>query len=325
MANNIDKKEPVAICDQSKIDVTKCDNHELAGNIEPLIKVIRGQQVMLDKDLATLYGVETRVLNQTVKRNIERFPDDFRFELSREECLRSQIVISNGRGGNRYSTYAFTEQGVAMLSSVLRSQTAIEVNIQIMRAFVSMRHFMVNNASMFSRLETIEYHQLEILQHQQDTDKHLQESDRRIEEVFRRLDEGNAKPKQGVFYNGQVYDAYTFVSDLIKSAKKRIVLIDNYVDETVLTLLDKRAEGVSAVIYTQQINRQFQLDIDRHNAQYAPIDVEKFRLSHDRFLCIDDDVYHIGASIKDLGKKWFGFSKMEILTPDELVERINRG
>ena len=318
MANNIDKKEPVAICDQSKIDVTKCDNHELAGNIEPLIKVIRGQQVMLDKDLATLYGVETRVLNQTVKRNIERFPDDFRFELSREECLRSQIVISNGRGGNRYSTYAFTEQGVAMLSSVLRSQTAIEVNIQIMRAFVSMRHFMVNNASVFSRLETIEYHQLEIQQHQQETDK-------RIEEVFRRLDEGNAKPKQGVFYNGQVYDAYTFVSDLIKSAKKRIVLIDNYVDETVLTLLDKRDNNVSAIIYTQQISRQFQLDIDRDNAQYAPIDVETFRLSHDRFLCIDDDVYHIGASIKDLGKKWFGFSKMEILTPDELVERINRG
>ena len=318
MANNIDKKEPVAICDQSKIDVTKCDNHELAGNIEPLIKVIRGQQVMLDKDLATLYGVETRVLNQTVKRNIERFPDDFRFELSREECLRSQIVISNGRGGNRYSTYAFTEQGVAMLSSVLRSQTAIEVNIQIMRAFVSMRHFMVNNASVFSRLETIEYHQLEMQQHQQETDK-------RIDEVFRRLDEGNAKPKQGVFYNGQIYDAYTFVSDLIRSAKKRIVLIDNYVDETVLTLLDKRDNNVSAIIYTQQISRQFQLDIDRHNAQYAPIDVETFRLSHDRFLCIDDDVYHIGASIKDLGKRWFGFSKMEILTPDELVERINRG
>ena len=202
---------------------------------------------MLDKDLATLYGVETRVLNQTVKRNIERFPDDFRFELSREECLRSQIVISNGRGGNRYSTYAFTEQGVAMLSSVLRSQTAIEVNIQIMRAFVSMRHFMVNNASVFSRLETMEYHQLEILQHQQDTDKHIEATNKRIDEVFRRLDEG-----------------------------------------------------------------------------YAPIDVETFRLSHDRFLCIDDDVYHIGASIKDLGKKWFGFSKMEILTPNELVERINR-
>ena len=154
--------------------------------------------------------------------------------------------------------------------------------------------------------------------------QHLQESDKRIDEVFRRLDEGNAKPKQGVFYNGQIYDAYTFVCDLIKSAKKRIILIDNYVDETVLTLLDKRENGVSATIYTQQISRQFQLDIDRHNAQYAPIDVETFRLSHDRFLCIDDDVYHIGASIKDLGKIWFGFSKMEILTPDELVERINR-
>ena len=319
MANNIDKKEPVTNCEQSKIDIIKCDNHELAGNIEPLIKVIRGQQVMLDKDLAMLYGVEAKVLNQAVKRNVERFPNDFRFQLTKEECLRSQIVTLNEKQGKhlKYMPYAFTEQGVAMLSSVLRSQTAIEVNIQIMRAFVSMRHFMVNNASVFSRLETIEYHQLEMQQH-------LQESDKRIEEVFRRLDEGNSKPKQGVFYNGQVYDAYTFVSDLIKSAKKRIVLIDNYVDETVLTLLDKRGNNVSAIIYTQQISRQFQLDIDRHNAQYAPIDVETFRLSHDRFLCIDDNVYHIGASIKDLGKKWFGFSKMEILTPDELVERINR-
>ncbi len=310
-------------------DITeKTENNELTtnrdplvvvDNIETLIKVIRGQQVMLDKDLATLYGVEAKVLNQAVKRNIERFPDDFRFQLTKEECLRSQIVTLNEKQGQhlKYMPYAFTEQGVAMLSSVLRSQTAIDVNIQIMRAFVSMRHFMVNNASVFSRLETIEYHQLEMQRHQQETDK-------RIDEVFRKLDEGNAKPKQGVFYNGQIYDAYTFVSDLIKSAKKRIVLIDNYVDETVLTLLDKRDNNVSAIIYTQQISRQFQLDIDRHNAQYAPIDVETFRLSHDRFLCIDDDVYHIGASIKDLGKKWFGFSKMEILTPDELVERINR-
>ena len=312
MADNIehqDKGEPV----------TNCDRLVAVDSIESLIKVIRGQQVMLDKDLATLYGVETRTLNQAVKRNIQRFPSDFRFQLTMEECSKSQIVTLNaGRGQNiKKLPYAFTEQGVAMLSSVLRSQTAIDVNIRIMRAFVSMRHFMVNNASVFSRLETMEYHQLEMQQHQQETDK-------RIDEVFRRLDEGNAKPKQGVFYNGQVYDAYTFVSDLIKSAKKRIVLIDNYVDETVLTLLDKRDNNVSAIIYTQQISRQFQLDIDRHNAQYAPIDVETFRLSHDRFLCIDDDVYHIGASIKDLGKKWFGFSKMEILTPGELVERINR-
>ena len=300
--------------------VTNSDQLVFADKIESLIKVIRGQQVMLDRDLATLYGVEVKRLNEQVKRNIKRFPKDFMFQLTKEECLRSQFATLNeGRGQHlKYMPYVFTENGVAMLSSVLRSDTAIEVNIRIMRAFTSMRHFLQNNAEVFQRLSTLEYHQLEMQQH-------FQESDKRIEEVFRRLDEGNAKPKQGVFYNGQIYDAYNFVSDLIKSAKKRIILIDNYVDETVLTLLDKREDGVSAFIYTQQINRQFQLDIDRHNAQYPPTNVEKFRLSHDRFLCIDDDVYHIGASIKDLGKKWFGFSRMEILTPDELVERINRG
>ena len=299
--------------------ITERDNISFTNNIESLIKVIRGQQIILDRDLARLYQVETSQLNRQVKRNIERFPEDFMFQLTKEECSRCQIgILNEGRGSNvKYSPYAFTENGVAMLSGVLRSKTAIEVNIRIMRAFTSMRHFMANNASVFSRLETIEFHQLEMLQHQQETDK-------RIDDVFRRLDEGSAKPKQGVFYNGQIYDAYTFVADLIKCAKKRIILIDNYVDETVLTLLDKRKEGVSAIIYTQQISRQFQLDIERHNAQYAQIEVEMFRLSHDRFLCIDDDVYHIGASIKDLGKKWFGFSKMEILTPDELLEKINR-
>lgn len=300
-------------------------------NIENLIKVIRGQQVILDKDLATLYGVETRTLNQAVKRNIDRFPEDFMFQLNKEEFenWKSQFVISNSTVflpvekaraitmGARKKPYAFTEQGVAMLSSVLRSQTAVAVNIQIMRAFVSMRRFISNNKDVLQRLSTMEYHQLEMQQHLLDTDK-------RMEEVFRRLDEGNVKPKQGIFYNGQVYDAYTFVSDLIKSSKTRIILIDNYVDDTVLTLLDKRENGVSASIYTQQISRQFRLDLDRHNAQYAPIEVGTFRLSHDRFLCIDDDVYHIGASIKDLGKKWFGFSKMEILSPAELIERINR-
>ena len=300
--------------------VAICDRLVAVDNIEPLIKVIRGQQVMIDRDLATLYGVETKRLNEQVKRNMERFPERFRFQLTKEEM--NELVTNCDRFNSlKHSTvrsYAFTEQGVAMLSTVLRSETAIRVSIRIMDAFVAMRRFMVTNAEVFQRLSTMEYHQLEMQQH-------LQESDKRIEEVFRRLDEGNAKPKQGVFYNGQIYDAYTFVSDLIKSAKRRIILIDNYVDETVLTLLDKRGEGVSAVIYTQQISRQFQLDIDRHNAQYAPIDVETFRLSHDRFLCIDDDVYHIGASIKDLGKKWFGFSKMEILTPDELAERINKG
>ncbi len=316
---NRNKEDMTKTKEESEL-VSNSDQLVFADKIESLIKVIRGQQVMLDRDLAALYGVEVKRLNEQVKRNIKRFPKDFMFQLTKEECLRSQIATLNeGRGQHlKYMPYVFTENGVAMLSSVLRSDTAIEVNIRIMRAFTSMRHFLQNNAEVFQRLSTLEYHQLEMQQH-------LQESDKRIEEVFRRLDEGNAKPKQGVFYNGQIYDAYNFVSDLIKSARKRIILIDNYVDETVLTLLDKREDGVSAVIYTQQINRQFQLDIDRHNAQYPPINVETFRLSHDRFLCIDDDVYHIGASIKDLGKKWFGFSRMEILTPDELVERINRG
>ena len=180
MANNIDKKEPVTNCEQSKIDIIKCDNHELAGNIEPLIKVIRGQQVMLDRDLATLYGVETKRLNEQVKRNIKRFPEDFMFQLTKDECLRSQIATLNeGRGQHlKYMPYVFTENGVAMLSSVLRSDTAIEVNIRIMRAFTSMRHFLQNNAEVFQRLSTMEYHQLEMQQHLQESDKHIEDMHR---------------------------------------------------------------------------------------------------------------------------------------------------
>ena len=318
MANNIehqDKGELVANCD-------RLQNNEVIVTtpIESRIMSIRGRQIMIDRDLAELYGVETKRLNEAVKRNKDRFPERFRFQLTKEEMV--ELVTNcdrfNSLKHSAARSYAFTEQGVAMLSTVLRSETAIRMSIRSMDAFVAMRRFMTTNAEIFQRLSTMEYHQLEMQQHQQETDK-------RIDEVFRRLDEGNAKPKQGVFYNGQIYDAYTFVSDLIKSAKKRIILIDNYVDETVLTLLDKREIGVAAIIYTQQITRHFQLDIDRHNAQYAPIEINTFRLSHDRFLCIDDNVYHIGASIKDLGKKWFGFSKMEILTPTELEERINRG
>lgn len=318
MANNIehqDKGELVTNCD-------RLQNNEVivTAPIESRIMSIRGKQIMIDRDLAELYGVETKRLNEAVKRNKDRFPERFRFQLTKEEMV--ELVANcdrfNSLKHSAARSYAFTEQGVAMLSTVLRSETAIRMSIRIMDAFVAMRRFMTTNAEIFQCLSTMEYHQLEMQQHQQETDK-------RIDEVFRRLDEGNAKPKQGVFYNGQIYDAYTFVSDLIKSAKKRIILIDNYVDETVLTLLDKREIGVAAIIYTQQITRHFQLDIDRHNAQYAPIEINTFRLSHDRFLCIDDNVYHIGASIKDLGKKWFGFSKMEILTPTELEERINRG
>ena len=297
--------KPVAICDQLP----------LTADIQPMIRVIRGQQVMIDRDLALLYGVETRVLNQAVKRNIERFPDDFMFQLNKEEVeiLKSQNVTSSW-GGDRRLPYAFTEQGIAMLSSVLKSQTAVEVNIRIMRAFVSMHRFIATNAQLFQRLETIEYHQLEMKQHQEVTDK-------RIDEVFRRLD-ANISPIQGIFYDGQVFDAYRFVSDLIRKAEHSIVLIDNYVDDTVLTLLDKRGNGVTATIYTQRISNQFQLDVDRHNAQYSPIEIKQFNKAHDRFLLIDDEVYHIGASIKDLGKKWFGFTLMRDITATELINKI---
>lgn len=210
--------------------------------------------------------------------------------------------------------FAFTEQGIAMLSSVLKSKTAVEVNIRIMRAFISMRRFIASNSQLFQRLETIEYHQLEMQQHQQVADK-------RIDEVFRRLD-ADIPLRQGIFYDGQIFDAYHFVSELIRKAKRSIVLIDNYVNDSVLTLLDKRTEGVSATIYTQHVSKQFQLDIDRHNAQYPLIDIKMFNKAHDRFLLIDNEVYHIGASIKDLGKKWFGFTLMRDITASGLLNKI---
>ena len=303
--NEIEAGKPVANCDQLPETV----------DIQPLIRIIRGQHVMLDRDLSLLYKVETKRLNEQVKRNIERFPEDFMFQLSKDdvEILKSQNATSSW-GGDRRLPYAFTEQGIAMLSSVLKSQTAVDVNIRIMRAFVSMRRFIATNSQLFQRLETIEYHQLEMKQHQEITDK-------RIDEVFKRLD-ANIPPVQGIFYDGQVFDAYRFVSDLMRKAKKSIVLIDNYVDDTVLTLLDKREVGVAATIYTQRISSQFQLDVDRHNIQYPHIEIKQFNKAHDRFLLIDDEVYHIGASIKDLGKKWFGFTLMRDITSTELIDKI---
>ncbi len=284
-------------------------------NIQPMIRIIRDRQVMLDSDLSKLYGVETRRLNEQVKRNIDRFPDDFMFQLSKDELddLKSQNATSSW-GGVRKLPYAFTDQGIAMLSSVLKSKTAVEVNIRIMRTFVYMRRFIATNAQLFQRLEAIEYNQLEMKQHQDMADK-------RIDEVFKRLD-ANVLPKQGIFYDGQVFDAYRFVSDLIRKAKCSIVLIDNYLDDTVLTLLDKREQGVSATVYTQRISGQLQLDVDRHNVQYPLIEIKRFNKAHDRFLFIDDEVYHIGASIKDLGRKWFGFTLMRDITAKELINKI---
>lgn len=273
---------------------------------------------MLDRDLAMLYGVETKRINEQVKRNIERFPEDFMMQLTKEECSRSQIATLNVKRGDnlKYRPYAFTENGIAMLSSVLRSATAIEVNIRIMRAFTSMRRFLISNAQVFQRLETIEHHQLLLQQHQEVSDK-------RIDEVFQRLEEREAKPSCGIFYDGQIFDAYAFVCERVKEARQSIVLIDNYVDETVLTLLDKREPGVSATIYTKGQSRQLQLDIARHNSQYAPIEVHTVRNVHDRFLIIDDTVYLIGASIKDLGKKVFGFARVAAITPQELLAKLS--
>lgn len=306
--------KPVANCDQLPLAA----KHQFSGQeeIAQLIMNVRGMQVMVDRDLAILYGVETKRLNEQVRRNIERFPERFRFQLTKEETdeLVANCDRLNSLKHSSVMPYVFTEQGISMLSTVLHSQTAIAVSIKIMDAFVSMRRFIATNAQLFQRLETIEYHQLEMKQHQEVTDK-------RIDEVFRRLD-ANIPPIQGIFYDGQVFDAYRFVSDLMRKAKRSIVLIDNYVDDTVLTLLDKRGNGVTATIYTQRISNQFQLDVDRHNAQYSSIEIKQFNKAHDRFLLIDDEVYHIGASIKDLGKKWFGFTLMRDITATELINKI---
>ena len=270
---------------------------------------------MLDSDLARLYGVETRVLNQAVKRNTERFPEDFMFQLTEEDSqnLKSQNVISSW-GGNRKAPYAFTENGVAMLSSVLRSKTAIEVNIRIMRAFTSMRSFLMSNAHMFKRLETIEHNYLLV-------NRHLSEHDRKFEEVLTRLDDKDSEPIEGFFFEGQIFDAYTLISDLIRKAKNRIILIDNYVDDRILKVLTKRKEGVSATIYTDPRHSQISNDLRRHNAQYPRIEVRNCTNVHDRFLIVDNTVYFIGGSIKDLGKKIVAFSQMQ-QDPNDILSRL---
>ena len=284
--------------------------------IESLIHVIRDQQVMLDSDLARLYGVETRVLNQAVKRNIERFPEDFMFQLTKEECLRSQIVTLNERRGKhlKYMPYAFTEMGVSMLSSVLRSKTAIEVNIRIMRAFTAMRSFLISNELMFKRIETIEHNYLLV-------NRHLSEHDRKFDEILSRLDAKDSEPIEGFFFEGQIFDAYSLISDLIRKATRRIVLIDNYVDDRILKVLTKRAEGVSAIIYTDPSHSQIRNDLRRHNAQYPRIEVRNCTNVHDRFLITDDTVYFIGGSIKDLGKKIVAFSQMR-QDPETILSRL---
>lgn len=304
---------------ETKLEITTCDIKGIDRiNIESLIRIVRGQQVMLDSDLAMLYGVETKRLNEQVKRNLNRFPEDFMFQLTQDEAVRSrsqiatlndegmllrsqfatsnekdnllksQFVTSNGRGGSRYLPYAFTRNGIAMLSSVLRSDTAVEVNIRIMRAFTMIPQLVNHNTQIIERIFNIE-------QHQQETDKTIKVILDRIEDVSPKL-----LPEQ-VFATGCVWDAWTYISDLVRSARQRIVLIDNYVDDRVLSMLTKRADGVTATIHTRY-NEQFLTDLKKHNTQYPEIVfIQLPHRNHDRFLIIDDKVYLLGASLKDIG------------------------
>ena len=288
-------------------DVKLSSNGETDPKIASLILELREQQVILDRDLAMLYGVETKALNQAVKRNIERFPISFRFQLSEEEMVGLVTICDRFKKLKHSSSppYVFTEQGVAMLSAVLRGPTAVRVSIKIMETFVAMRHFLNNHLSLYHRIETLEHNQL-LLFNQQST------SSQQLEEVLKHMEAPCSFPKEGIFCDGQIFDAYAFASELIRSAKRRIVLIDNYIDESVLLMLAKRNEHVTAEIVTRHINETLALDIERHNRQYAPITIRESARYHDRFLIIDDSVYHIGASLKDLGKKFFAFSRMEL-------------
>ncbi|MFA7123761.1 MAG: ORF6N domain-containing protein [Candidatus Delongbacteria bacterium] len=278
-------------------------------SLKQKIYSIRGFQVMLDRDLAELYGVETRALKQAVKRNKDKFPDDFMFCLSKKEIsyMVSQNVIPSKQLLGGSIPFVFTEHGVAMLSSVLRSSKASEISIVIIRAFVAMRKFIQSNGLVFQRLDRVELKQIE--------------TDKRVDKIFSLMESGEIKPKQGILFDKQVFDAYKYVSDIVKSAEKSILIIDNYVDDSVLTILSKRKKGVKASIYTRNISAQLKLDVKKFNEQYEPVDIVEFDNSHDRFIVIDEKViYHFGASLKDLGKKWFGYSKMEV----EAVEMLSR-
>ena len=266
---------------------------------------------MLDSDLAELYGVEVKVLNQAVKRNIERFPKGFMFQLTDIEhfSLRSQFVtLKRSKGQHRkYNPFVFTEQGVSMLSAVLKSKKAVEVSIKIITAFVEMRRFLISNAVVFEK-----FHQI---------DQKLLEHDENFNKLFDALEQKKLTPRQGIFFNGQVFDAFLFISKLIAPAKSRIILIDNYVDENTLQLFSCKNRKVAVKIFTRDLNPKLLLAKDKYNQQHGSLEISKFEDSHDRFIIIDDEVYHFGASLKDLGKSWFAFSKLG-LEPGFILSRL---
>lgn len=295
-----DKQEKEVIVQEDKklpdIEVTEI-------TIKNLIYVIRGQQVMLDSDLAMLYQVETKVFNQAVKRNIERFPERFCFKLSKEEydSLRSQFVTSKGKGGRRYLPFVFTEQGIAMLSAVLKSDVAIQVSIRIMDAFVEMRRFLASNALVFDRINEIEVKQLE---YQKSTEE-------KFDKIFKYISD-HEESTQKIFFDGQIYDAFGLLVSLVAKAEKKIVLIDNYVDVDTLNILAKKKMDVDVVVYTVKKTKLSDKDVNNFNKQYPTLSVKYTGVFHDRFLIIDDILaYHIGASVKDAGKKCFGINLIE--------------
>lgn len=275
--------------------------------IEKLIYVIRDKQVMVDSDLAMLYQVETGALNRAVKRNIKRFPEDFRFQLTVEEYenLKCQSGISslseNGYGGRRTLPYVFTEQGISMLASVLHSDVAVNVSIGIMRAFVEMRRFIANNALLFDRISNVELKQLE----------YQKQTDEKLEQIFEYISE-HEEASQKVFFDGQIYDAFSLIVSLMQKAEKEITLIDGYVDVGTLNLLSKKNENVSVTIYTQKRTRLTKTDVENFNAQYPTLEVKYTKVFHDRFLILDrKTAYHVGASLKDAGKKCFGINLIQ--------------
>ncbi len=280
------------------------ENEKLISNIEKKIYHIRGVQVMMDSDLANLYGVQTKVLNQAVKRNMKRFPESFMFRLTDEErlSLRSQFVTlkakSSARGVHKkYSPIVFTELGIAMLSSVLNSESAIQINIEIIQVFVQLRRSFRNEIFLCQKVDNLEK---KLIQHELRFDEFIETMSTKMPETT------------GIFFNDQIFDAYVFSSELIKSAKKSVVLIDNHVDEVTLLQLSKRGDGVACIIYTERLSSTLQLDLDKHNAQFPTIQVVPLKNVHDRFLIIDDEqLYHMGASLKDRGKRWFAFSRID--------------
>ena len=299
-----------------KVNVVKCE----IENITNLIYTIRGKQVMLDSDVAMLYHYPTKRINETVRRNIERFPENFCFKLNESEAenLRSQIATSSlekeNYGGRRYLPYVFTEQGIAMLSGLLKNDIAIQVSINIMNAFVEMRKFIATNGSVFKRLTNIEYKILE-------QNKMLTEHEKKFEKVFDELQKNEKiEFKQSIFFDGQIFDAYSLIIDIIKRAKQKILIIDNYIDDNILKMLSKKNKNVEVVILTTQNSNIRKLDIQKFNKQYPVLKLAYTNKFHDRFIVIDNkELYHIGASLKDLGKKCFAISKIE---DNEYIEKI---